>query len=110
MGSRKEHCRKCKQDLGEEFDDVHRWLDGYASKWVEGVHYIDVNHRRKRHHDDGVEEVRKLFGEKAAMAAKHHIIMDFGRVPKKSDYDPKQDKDILHEWEMLFGPSEKKKY
>ena len=35
-----------------------------------------MRHRKKRHHEAGVEEVRRQWGEQAAAAARQHIISD----------------------------------
>lgn len=64
-----EHCEDCVRFLGQPFEEVHLWLDElFASR---GVH-----HRKFRHHRDGIEEVRKLFGDAAMLAAYRHIVAD----------------------------------
>jgi hypothetical protein len=35
-----------------------------------------MRHRRVRHHEAGIQEVRALFGEVAAEAARQHIMAD----------------------------------
>lgn len=35
-----------------------------------------MRHRKKRHHRAGIEEVRQLWGNEAAEAARQHIITD----------------------------------
>jgi hypothetical protein len=35
-----------------------------------------MRHRRVRHHEKGIEEVIRLFGEKAGQVARQHIISD----------------------------------
>jgi hypothetical protein len=78
MASYKEHCAECVQKLGEPFYVVHRWLDEFFVKM--GCH---VRHRDIRHHEKGIEEARKMWGDKAAEAARLHIATDFGGwVPK----------------------------
>tara|TARA_Y100000310_G_C20357186_1_gene657232 strand:+ start:297 stop:620 length:324 start_codon:yes stop_codon:yes gene_type:complete len=67
-----EHCEECQEKLGERFEQVHRWLDELARKVGKG------KHRSARHHKDGVEEVRKKWGDKAAQAAELHIMTDYG--------------------------------
>jgi hypothetical protein len=66
-----EHCKRCKEILGEEFSEVHKWLDNFYGKPPYGS-----KHRCLRHHKDGIEEVRKLWGDRAAQAAKIHIRQD----------------------------------
>ena len=58
---------------------VHRWLDEYFVK-------LGEKHRDIRHHEGGIEEVRKMWGNKAAEAARLHIATDFyGHVPKNEN-------------------------
>lgn len=61
-----EHCKHCEEVLGEEFREVHVWLD-------ELFRYFGGNHRPYRHCDAGVKEVYKRWGRKAAEAAILHI-------------------------------------
>lgn len=78
MASYKDHCAECKEKLGNDFAVVHRWLDEFFAKM--GCH---ERHRDIRHHEKGIEEVRKLWGDQAAEAARLHIATDFhGWVPK----------------------------
>ena len=78
MASFEEHCRECKEKLGEEFPHVHRRLDEFFVKMG-----YSVKHRDRRHHADGVVEVRKQWGERAAQAAILHIKTDFyGYMPE----------------------------
>lgn len=53
------------------FEEIHRWLDALA-----GTAEFGFRHRHKRHHLQGIEEVRKLFGPQAALAARQHIESD----------------------------------
>ena len=94
MASRKEHCEDCEKYLGKPFKEVHAWLDGLASP-KKG--YININHRRYRHHLEALEEVRKLFGDEAVEAAKRHIVMDFGRIPTKKEVE----EEFPDEWELI---------
>ncbi len=74
MSSRKAHNRECLMILGEEYDNVNAWMDGLACD--HGL--LNINHRRYRHHKEGVEEVRAMWGNGAARAAEIHIENDFG--------------------------------
>lgn len=81
MSSYKEHCIECQKKLGKDWSVVHLWLDEFFAKmgW-------DVKHRDIRHHEVGIEEVRKMWGDDAAAAARLHIEADFyGYVPKDAD-------------------------
>ncbi len=63
------HCEDSLRELGEEFKHVHLWLD-------EIFKYIGPAHRGFRHTKTGIEEVRKRWGDRAAMAAEIHIKRD----------------------------------
>jgi len=78
MANRKQHNADCMIELGETFEYVHKWLDGLAFPGERNM--LNINHRRFRHHDEGIEEVRKMWGDKAAEAAEIHIIRDEGYV------------------------------
>lgn len=55
----------------KRYDEVHKWLDEFASKAG-----IGMRHRRYRHHQTGIDEVIKLFGKEAGEDARRHIITD----------------------------------
>jgi DNA-binding GntR family transcriptional regulator len=76
MPSLEHHCRESRELFGAEFREVHQWLDAFAFRPPFGVF-----HRRVRHHEAGVEEVRKRFGARAALAARQHIRSDLGLQP-----------------------------
>lgn len=74
-----EHCADCIQILGEEFKEVHLWLDEFFPA-------LGPKHRSRRHHQDAVEEIRQRWGDKAAKAAVIHIMKDcHGKVPTKRE-------------------------
>ena len=80
MASYHEHCNDCIAELGEPFGEVHNWLDEFFVRLG-----CSVKHRDVRHHEDGVEEVRARWGDRAAEAAIIHIRRDFkGWLPKNS--------------------------
>ena len=92
MSSYEEHCSDCRKKLGKEYGEVHKWLDEFFAKmgW-------DVKHRDIRHHEVGIEEVRKMWGEEAAKAARLHIEADFyGYVPKDADDVLKWRTGVIH--------------
>jgi len=64
-----EHCQDCIDELGEPFEQVHKWLDGL-------FRYAGSDHRDIRHNVKGVEKVRKMWGDKAAKAAEIHILKE----------------------------------
>ena len=71
MPSFPQHCTETTVLLGEPFEEVHRWLDEFAGQPPHGM-----RHRKRRHHLAGIDQVRKLWGDQAAKAARLHIIAD----------------------------------
>jgi hypothetical protein len=69
MANLKTHCRDRLQELGEEFKQVHEWLDRL-------FRYVGPDHRGYRHNRKGIEEVRKRWGNRASKAAEIHIRRD----------------------------------
>ena len=78
MANLEEHCRDCIKELGKDFKEVHLWLD-------ELFKILGPKHRSSRHHKDGVEQVRKKWGDIAAKAAEIHIIKDCGKIPNVNE-------------------------
>jgi hypothetical protein len=75
------HKLDCVYYLGQGFEEVHRWLDEYAKQYP--VEVFEDQHRSFRHNKEGVEEVRKKWGDRAADAARLHIARDeLGEFPK----------------------------
>ncbi|MBN1513412.1 MAG: hypothetical protein JXB13_15450 [Phycisphaerae bacterium] len=71
MATLEEHCADCRHQLGEDFREVHIWLDELFGR-------LGPKHRDARHHSGGVEQVRQRWGDKAARAAEIHIRKDCG--------------------------------
>jgi hypothetical protein len=71
MASHKEHCADCVRELGEPFEEVHAWLDALQPEY-------GPMHRPFRHNVEGVERVRRMWGDRAAEAARIHILKDCG--------------------------------
>ena len=65
------HCNESKKLFGTAYEEVHRWLDEF-----QGTERYRMRHRRVRHHEAGISEVIKIFGEKAGEVARQHIISD----------------------------------
>lgn len=80
----KDHCKDCQEKLGNPWYVVHRWLDEFA--YSPGGMFRK-EHRRVRHHKQGVEQVRRMWGDQAAMAAEVHILADVGRIPEDWEYE-----------------------
>jgi len=84
MASREEHCRECKEKLGNDFSEIHRLLDQFSN-------YPDMKflrkHRKYLHHKEFAEYCRMKWGEQAYKAAILHIKRDCGgNVPNAVDY------------------------
>ena len=75
-----EHCKRSKEKFGNNWEVVHRWLDEFAKQDL-------INHRRARHHKDGVAEAKAMWGNEAALVAEQHIMEDMGFVPDAKWYD-----------------------
>lgn len=83
MATIKQHCHDCVMELGEGFENVHEWLDELQPVY-------GPMHRPFRHHSDAVEQIRRRWGDRAAMAAQIHIRKDCGGViPSQADYREK---------------------
>lgn len=76
MASIPQHCYESEILFGSDFREVHTWLDSYAKLFPPERH--GTFHRHFRHNNDGIEYVRRKFGEIAARAAKFHIERDEG--------------------------------
>ena len=71
MPSFKDHCDRCTAELGEPFTMVHLWLDEFCGQEPYGT-----RHRYLRHHKEGIEQVRKMWDDRSAIAAEIHIRQD----------------------------------
>ena len=71
MPSFEQHCAEANATFGAPYEEVHRWLDEFA-----GQPPLGMRHRRLRHHQAGIEEVRRLWGDTAAEVARQHIVAD----------------------------------
>jgi hypothetical protein len=80
MASLSQHNSDCERFLGESFENVNRWIDEYFALY--GPH-----HRKFRHHREGIEQARDLFGDRGAVAAAIHILRDCRHIPGKQDYE-----------------------
>jgi hypothetical protein len=76
--------------LGKSFEEVHLWLDFYAAT------PLGARHRRRRHHLAGIAEVRRLWGDKAAEAARLHVVADLKQEGwRDSDGLPADEQDYV---------------
>jgi len=67
------HRKVSKEHLGDEYYDVHRFLDQYMLK--------SKKYRLLFHHKEGLDFIEKLFGKKVRKAAEFHVKVDFGKIP-----------------------------
>lgn len=52
----------------------------------------DMRHRRLRHHEDGIREAIRLFGEQCGVAARQHVISDLKEEGwSESDHFPRDE-------------------
>ena len=72
------HCQDCIEKFGESFSEVHLWLDEFFED-------KGPKHRDERHHEEGIEEARKKWGDKGASAAELHIKADCGGIVPTMD-------------------------
>jgi hypothetical protein len=66
-----DHCRQATEMFGKPWDELHRWLDEFA-----GSERYGMRHRRVRHHEAGIREAVRLFGQEAEPVARQHIVDD----------------------------------
>lgn len=71
MSTFEKHCEESERLFGQTFEHVHLWLDEF-----QGTPKYRMRHRRVRHHEAGIQQVVRLFGEEAGQAARQHIISD----------------------------------
>jgi hypothetical protein len=82
MAAFEEHCRDCERILGERCENVNKWLD-------EKFRVFGPLHRFYHHHNKGVQEAEKLFGELGRKAALIHILKDCGHIPQTNEWEEK---------------------
>jgi len=71
MATLEAHCKETENALGKPYREVHLWLDEFFMTKEYGT-----RHRRKKHHERGIQEAILLFGEEAGKAARMHIVTD----------------------------------
>jgi len=86
-----DHCNESLSLFGDRFEEVHRWLDEFM-----GTPEYQSRHRKLRHHEKGVQEAIKLFGQRAGEAARQHIISDLKEEGwTEKDRFPKDEGDYM---------------
>ena len=74
MSKFEDHCQESIWLFGDPYEEVHHWLDEF-----QGTERYRMRHRRMRHHEAGIREAVRRFGEQAGAVARQHIISDMGR-------------------------------
>ena len=64
------HCKNSKERTGEEFRELHEWMDDPQKE-------LGVNHRTLRHDLSYISEVKKKFGIKGVREFLRHIAEDY---------------------------------
>jgi hypothetical protein len=71
MAKIRTHCEDCESLLGEDFREVHEWLDRDASKYPTWLYF--EKHRKKTH---TMAELQHFNTQEEKLAAKIHIVRD----------------------------------
>lgn len=74
-----DHCQESIRLFGDSYEEVHRWLDEF-----QGTERYRMRHRRVRHHQAGIREAVKLFGEQTGF----YQVFD---LTVERPYDPDDD-------------------
>jgi len=91
MSGLEEHCRESVNLFDKSYEEVHLWLDEFA-----GSKQYGFRHRKVRHHEAGIAEVCRLFGQEAGNAARQHIISDLKTEGwRTGDPFPKNENDYV---------------
>ena len=84
-----DHIKETIKFFGEPFVEVHLFLDQFYKN-------VGAKHRQYFHHKQGLELIRKKFGNKAVKVAERHIISDLencGRWKLGIDKFPEKQED-----------------
>ena len=91
MSTFEKHCEESIRLFGQPFEEVHRWLDQF-----QGTPEYGMRHRRVRHHEAGIQGAIRIFGEKAGLVARQHIISDLKEEGwTEIDPFPKDERDYM---------------
>jgi hypothetical protein len=91
MSTFEKHCEESIRLFGQPFEKVHRWLDQF-----QGTPKYGMRHRRVRHHEAGIREAIKLFGDKAGQVARQHIVSDLKEEGwRENDPFPQDEHDFV---------------
>ena len=82
MSRFEDHCQESLGLFGKPYEEVHRWLDEF-----QGTERYRMRHRRVRHHEAGIREAIRLFGEDVGAVAQQHIVSDL-KEEGWTEHDP----------------------
>jgi CBS domain-containing protein len=102
-----EHCKRTRQLIGAEYEDIHKYLDRNfdhycfmkhsmmtSGDWYPGEKRFDpFSHRKLEHHKEGIEKVLEHFlgiypFDDIKRVCEQHIRDDYdGYIPSESDFD-----------------------
>ncbi len=91
------HAKNTVKELGEPYYEIHRWLDAFARNYRVQTFYgyedISFEHRKHRHHKEGIDEAVIEFRGKypegiVRKVCEIHIRDDYsGYLPVKKNFD-----------------------
>ena len=92
MAAFEKHCEESMTIFERRYEEVHLWLDEFA-----GSKEYGMRHRKVRHHLQGIQKIKELFGDEAALAARQHIITDLKEEGwnEKEHRFPKDEQDYV---------------
>ena len=71
MSKFEDHCKESIELFGKPSEQLHQWLDA-----LHATERYGMRHRRVRHHEAGIREAIRIYGEEAGIVARQHIISD----------------------------------
>jgi len=90
------HCKNTIRELGKAYPEIHHWLDAFARAYSQtfyGYETTTFEHRKHRHHKEGIEEAVIEFKGKypediVRKVCEIHIRDDyFGILPVRKNFD-----------------------
>jgi hypothetical protein len=90
------HCKNTIHKLGEPYKEIHLWIDAFVrvySQTFYGYETTTFEHRKHRHHKEGIEEAIIEFKDKypediIRKVCEIHIRDDYNNyLPCKKDFD-----------------------
>jgi hypothetical protein len=76
MPNNKQHCRISKKETGEEFSELHEWMDAPQKE-------LGISHRTERHDTSHIPFVKKKWGAEGVREFLRHIEEDYKHTREK---------------------------